>query len=524
MSGLDPMLRIQWRTRRRAALVWVLALVASMAGTAISIARLYDTPEKVQSYADAVATDALAAINGRVEGIDTLGGVVQDEFGFMASFLMPLLGIALVTAMTRREEESGRLETLLSGRIGRATPVVGALLVVLGTVVVVVIGFIASMVASGIPTGGAVLYSLSLGLLTLVFAALAALLAQVVLHARGVYAGSLAVLALAYVLRGVGDVTHTWVVWLSPLGWVEKSAPFGEPRWWVLGIPVLVSLALAGAAVALAGRRDLGSALWRGGAGPERASGWLVQPLGLAAYVHRMSTAGWLVGSVVLAAVMGLLAQEVSDAVLGNPALADFMLATGGDPAEGFLAVIQIYLAVLACGYVVQSLGSLGREEQEGRLEPQLAGATPRWRWLAAHLVVVLTGLVVMVSASSVVFGLTTAWSTGESGYVGTLLGAGFAYLPAELVIAGFAVALFGALPRWYAAAWAAFGVVAFIAFLGAGLQMPQWMLDISPTTHVGNPPQGEVEAGALAVLTLVAAALVATAFVAFRRRLVPRG
>ncbi|MGB7817564.1 MAG: ABC transporter permease subunit, partial [Ornithinibacter sp.] len=269
MSGLDPMLRIQWRTRRRAALVWVLALVASMAGTAISIARLYDTPEKVQSYADAVATDALAAINGRVEGIDTLGGVVQDEFGFMASFLMPLLGIALVTAMTRREEESGRLETLLSGRIGRATPVVGALLVVLGTVVVVVIGFIASMVASGIPTGGAVLYSLSLGLLTLVFAALAALLAQVVLHARGVYAGSLAVLALAYVLRGVGDVTHTWVVWLSPLGWVEKSAPFGEPRWWVLGIPVLVSLALAGAAVALAERRDLGSALWSGGAGPE---------------------------------------------------------------------------------------------------------------------------------------------------------------------------------------------------------------------------------------------------------------
>ncbi len=524
MTGLRSLLGIQWRTKRRSVLVWVLALVGSLAGTAFSIASLYDTPAKVQSYADAVATDALVAINGRVEGIDTLGGIVQDEFGFMASFLMPLFGLALVAGLTRREEETGRTEQLLGGRVDRRVPVVSALLVVLVAVAATVVGSAAALVAAGVPTSGSVLYALALGMLTLVFAALAALVAQVVLHSRGVYAVTLAVLGAAYVLRGVGDVKGWWVTWLSPLGWVEKAAPFDSQRWWVLAVPAVVAVALAGAAVALAARRDLGSALWRRGAGPAGASGRLVRPIGLAVYVHRMSFAGWLVGSVVLAAVMGALAQEMLDAVLGNPSLSGFMDLTGDNPADAFLAVVEVYLAVLACGYVVQSIGSLRREEVEGRLEPQLAGTVPRWRWLAAHVVVVVGGLVVITAVSAVVFGLTTAWSTGDSGYVGTLLSAGFAYLPAVLVLAGLAVALFGLLPRAYAVAWAAFGVVAFIAFLGAGLQMPQWMLDLAPTTHVGNPPQGEVEASALVALSAVAAALLVGGFGAFRRRFVPQG
>ena len=129
-----------------------------------------------------------------------------------------------------------------------------------------------------------------------------------------------------------------------------------------------------------------------------------------------------------------------------------------------------------------------------------------------------------IIAASALVFGLTTALSTGDSGYVGTLLGAGFAFLPAEMVIAGVALALFGVLPRAYAAAWAAFGGTAFIAFLGAGLQLPDWLLELAPTTHVGTPPQGEVDATSLLVLSIVAAVLVGLAFAGFRRRLVPQG
>ena len=63
-----------------------------------------------------------------------------------------------------------------------------------------------------------------------------------------------------------------------------------------------------------------------------------------------------------------------------------------------------------------------------------------------------------------------------------------------------------------------------FIAFLGPGLKLPQWVLDLSPTTHVGNPPAGAIQTGALTVMTGVAIALMAIGFAAFRRRGVPQG
>jgi hypothetical protein len=46
---------------------------------------------------------------------------------------------------------------------------------------------------------------------------------------------------------------------------------------------------------------------------------------------------------------------------------------------------------------------------------------------------------------------------------------------------------------------------------------------DLAPTTHVGNPPLGTVDAGNLAALAIVAIALVLVGFFAFRRRDVPR-
>ena len=123
-----------------------------MVGTAGAIAGLYTTPEKIHTYAQAVtAGDALVAINGRVEGIDSLGGIIQDEFGFLAAFLLPLLGISLVAQFTRREEEAGRLETVLAGRVARHVPVLAGLIVASAAIVVTAIAFALGLIVSGVP-------------------------------------------------------------------------------------------------------------------------------------------------------------------------------------------------------------------------------------------------------------------------------------------------------------------------------------------------------------------------------------
>ena len=522
--GLGTMLRIVARIQRRSALTWVLVLGATMVGTAAGVASLYDTAAKIHTYAAAVAAgNALVAINGKVEGIDSLGGVIQDEFGFMAAFLMPLLGISLMARATRREEESGRLELLLGGRIARHHPTVAALLVTTATIFATAVLFAVGLAVFGIPLAGSVLYALSLGALAFVFASLAALLAQLTLHARGVYTWSVIVLAASYVLRGVGDVTHTWVTWLSPLGWAEKAAPFGNQRWWVLAIPVVVGIALSGAAALLAGRRDLGSALVRGGAGPDRAIAPLRSPIGFAVWIHRPAILGWLAGSVLLAGMMGALSRQFLDAIAGNSAITQALGIGGGQPMDGLVAATQVYLAVIAAGYVVQAIGTLRAEESEGRLETRLSGTLSRARWLAAHTLVLLGGLVTIALVSSLVLGLTAALSARDMAEFGPTMTSGLAYLPAELVLGGVALTFFGIRPRLFWIAWAGYAATAFIAFLGPGLKFSQWVLDLSPTTHVGNPPIGAVETGALIVMSAIAGALVAVGFVAFRQRDVPQ-
>jgi ABC-2 type transport system permease protein len=143
--------------------------------------------------------------------------------------------------------------------------------------------------------------------------------------------------------------------------------------------------------------------------------------------------------------------------------------------------------------------------------------------WLVAHGLVIVAGLVVIVVVSSIVLGAATAWSMGTALHLDRVLGAGAAYLPAELLIGGLALALFGLRPRAFPAAYAAFAVASFIALLGPGLKLAWWVRDFAPTTHVGNPPLGTTEALPLAVLSVVAAVLGFAAAVGFRGRGVPQ-
>ncbi len=524
-TGMRTMLGVQWRTHRRATLTWMFVLVASMVGAAAAVAGLYTTPEKIRAYAQAVsAGDALLAINGRVEGLDSLGGIIQDEFGFLAAFLLPLFGISLVAQVTRREEEAGRLEAVLGGPVARHVPVLAGLGLACGVICVTVVAFAIGLVACGIPGDRSVLYAGSLGALAFVFAGLAGLLAQLTMHSRGIYVGSLLALAVAYVLRGVGDVTGTWIPWLSPLGWAEKAAPFGAMRWWTLLIPLAVGALLATVAVLLAARRDLGSALVRERAGPARGARWLRNPLGLATLIHRPAFFGWLAGAVLMATMMGSLARQFLDAVLGNPSMAAVIGISPAHPEDGLVAVTQLYIAVLATGYAVHAVSTLRGEEVAGRLELRLTGALSRTRWLIAHGLVIAAGLVVIVVTSSVALAAGMAWSTGMTLDLGRVLGTGTAYLPAELVVGALALTIFGWMPQRFAISWGAFGFVAFVALLGQGLRLPSWVLDLSPTTHVGDPPIGDVQALQLVSLAAAGAALIAAGVVGFRRRGVPQG
>ena len=86
-------------------------------------------------------------------------------------------------------------------------------------------------------------------------------------------------------------------------------------------------------------------------------------------------------------------------------------------------------------------------------------------------------------------------------------------------VLGALVAALFGLAPRAQSLAWAALTACMLLWFLGPLLDLPQWVMDLSPYEHVPAIPAVSFEAGPLVALTAIAAGLTAAGMAAFRRR-----
>ena len=519
-SGLRIMLNAHWRSGRRALLIWVIALVGLFAATASSMDSLYDTPQKIADYAAGTRSgNSTLAINGEPYGVDNIGGVIAYEMGFMTAIVLPLMGILLIARWTRREEESGRLEMIRAGAVARSAPLAAALAWAVVAFGVTAVGLVLSMVPIGITWPDAVLYAVGTVSLGLWFAAVTALAAQIVERTRAVYAVSLAVLAVAFVLRGAGAVSDNFLVWLSPLGWADETRAFGDPRWWPIVLTLGSAALIAAGAFVVVGRRDLGSGILAARPGPTRAGQSLVHDVGLALRMHRNLIAAWSTVAVLVGGAFGSLTDAVQDIATDNDALQEVM---GGDQTDAFLSFMVILLALVVGGYALQSAGRTSEEERDGRLEPVLAGSLGRIRWLVGHVAAICLGALVVTLAGGLALGVSVAAAQGDTDVISRLVGATLAYLPASLVPASIAIVLYALKPRLQSLAWLMLAYVAVVALLGDTLQLSDWARDISPVNWVGRLPLDDFEWWPPLIAALIACGFGAIATVAFRRRDIP--
>lgn len=526
-DGLSTMVRINARTGWKSLAAWVLGLVAMMVATAASITALYDTPAELRGYADSVGGDAMLMLNGKVAGIGSLGGVVANEFGFILSFGLPVMGIALTARGTRKDEEAGRLELLLAARIGRHAPLLAAVLVATGALLVTGLGCSVAMIAVGVDAGPAVLYGLGIAALGFVFVGVTAVAAQVFEHTRSVWGIGLAAAVIGYLLRGLGASQDSALLWLSPHGWIDEIRPFGDSRWWPLLLAVTVGVALTVTGFWLSTRRDVGSALIQPRSSRQEASAFLRTPVGLAWYEHRGSILGWTIGAGVLMATYGSLMNEVLDAIRDNPALGQML---GADPGAAdrllsmVLSTFLMMLAMVVVAFVLAAIGSLRGEEDTGRLEGELSGQRSRWSWLGVHVAVVAVGAGVVGLAGAGALAWSAAASTGDDAWIGEILSGSLAYLPAVSVFFGLVVLIFGIAPRLRGLGWAVFAVAAVVGYLGPGFDFPDWVVYASPFQAVGSNvlADGLKVVGGVALISLAMAWLV-LGFLGFARRDIPR-
>ena len=500
--------------------VWVLGITLLVLVTASSIKDLYPTQADLDTAAaTAEANAALIALQGPAYALDTLGGQVVFNFGAFGFALVALMGMFLVGRHTRADEEAGRTELLRATVVGRNAPVTAVLLVAAGAYVV--LGALAALglLSQDLPATGSVAFGLAIAGFGFLFACITAVAAQAVEYARPVYGVVAAVLGVSYVLRAIGDAGSGALSWLSPMGWAQGMRAFAGERWWPLLLLLAVSALSIWAAYALLAHRDLGSGLLRPRLGPAEAGPLLASPLGLAVRLQRWTVVAWVVGMALAGISYGTVVTDIGDLIGDNAALEDLIAHGSGDLTETFLATTLLTMALIGGGFAVSSTLRLRNEETAGHGEAVLATTTSRPRWSFSHLLVALAGCVLLLFAAGFGLGATYGIVIGDLGQVPRLTGAALAYAPALWVLVAIAFLIFGFAPRVVAVVWAVFGLFVVIGFLGELLELPNWLMDLSPFQHVPALPAEGFTAVPLVALTIVAATVVAAGMAAFGRR-----
>ena len=520
-AGTGPLLRLALRRDRWWLPVWVLAILAVTYGSASAMRTSFPTQRAIDSYADSVASSpAVVAMAGPPLGLHTLGGIVVNKVA-----LTSLVGVALVVVLTvvrhtRAEEEDGRAELLRATEVGRHAASTAALSAAVAASLALGAGTALSVDAAGVPPASAWLFGASIAVLGLVFAAIALVAAQVFTHARAAVGASLAVFGAAYVVRGAGDVRDDWLVWLSPVGWVQATHVLGRERWWPLLVALVAAVLLTGAAVLLERRRDVGAGLVAARDGSPAAARSLAGPVGLALRMQRGALVGWACGLLLLGVAFGSLARDVDELVRSNRMLRDYFSHPGtGSATDSYFATILLILALVVSAFAVSSALRLRGEESSGRLEALLATGLSRTRWLLGSLLVTAAGSLLLLVAAGLGLGLGYGVAAHDLAQPWRLAAVSLAYAPAVLVLAAVAGLLVGWLPRAVPLAWVVVALCFVVGWLGSLLHPPQWLADLSPFEHTPAVPVDPLSWARLAVLLVVVAGLVAASVVGLRRR-----
>ena len=515
-TGTAHLVRLALRRDRVRLTVWISVLTAMMLYTPNALELAYPDEAQRRTRVQLLQTPAGIMMGGPMFGGNEtdLGAMMANELMLTLIVATSILAILTVIRHTRAEEEGGTAELVLASPVGRYARTTAALLVVGAVNAVIAVTMTAAMAASGFAVADTAAMCIGVTAVATVFGAVAAVTAQLWRVARTASGAAMALLALAALIRGVGDVidhSGSALSWFSPIAWAQQMRAFVDLRWWPLALLLVVTVLLIALAAVLEARRQyddgiLATSGERPGAKPIRGV------IGLHLVLQRGSLIGWTVGLFLAGLAFGSMTKSLRDAAQTNELIARMLAAQGND---GIYTTMSQFLAAVAAAYVTTAVLRVYADEQAGLGESVLAGAVSRWSWLVGAVVTAVLGAAVLMFFAGLGNGLGAGLTMGEPQTVMRLTLAGLSYVPALAVMAAVA-ALAVALRRTWIA-WLAVTFVITALYLGALLRLPQWLIDLSPVGQTAVPT--DVPVGALAVMVAVAALITLLAGSVYRRR-----
>lgn len=531
MAGTLRLTRLAARRDRVTLSVWLLGLSGFLAATTAMFVNSLVTTADMRQEAALPTNNAGLRMLGLTSG-PSVGGAVMVRDLVLLSVMAAVMSVLAVVRHTRQAEELGRAEVVGSAVVGRYADLAAAVLVSLAANLVLAVLLGLAMVANGLSAGGAFTAGAAVAAVGVVFTGVAAVTVQLASTTRGAIGLAGAVLGMAFLLSGVGNmlgtpdtvalrVTSAWPTWLSPIGWAQQMRPFGGNHWWPLALFLALLALLMTTAVVLVRRRDVGAGIAPQRRGHAHASAALLSPAGLVLRLQRGALLGWGIGMVGFGLILGAMTEQIQD--LEGKSREYYENFGGADRiVEAYEASMASMAAMVVAIYVVQIVLRMRAEEAEGTLEPLLATGVSRSRWVLGNVLNAVGGAAVLILAYSASMGIGAGLVIGDTPtQIRQLVAAGLVQVPAILLVGACALAAVALLPRLAGPlSWA----VAIIALLvgptfGPPLGLPDRVQDLSPFTHVPTIPATDLDVAPLLVLAVASLTLGAVGAAAIRRR-----
>ena len=472
------------------------------------------------SFAD---NKAIRLFYGVPHNLLTVSGYTAWRVGGTLAIFAAVFGLLAAVRALRTEEDTGRVELVLAGSVGRGTAYLSAMAAIAAGVLILGLAEFAGLLLAGLPAGGSADLALATASIVPMFVGVGALASQLASTRRVALELGGAAVGLFLALRVIADTSASagWLRWATPLGWAEEVRPFTGAHPIVLLLPAAITVLLLTAAARIAAGRDIGTGVLPARESTEPSLSLLSSPLAQALRSERASLIVWLSSVGAFAYITGVIAKSTSTAGISKSLQHEVSkLGTGSIVTPtGYLAFVFIFFVLAVSLFVCAQIGAARHEEADERLETLLCMPVSRRRWLGGRLVLAVAG----ATAISLTAGLLT-WLGAESGGVSVslagMLEAGLNCLPVALMFLGIAALAYAIVPR--ASAGLSYGLVT-VAFLwdlfGSLLSVPKWLVGATPFAHVGLVPAQPFRAAAAVIMLGIAAVSALAAVWFFQRR-----
>lgn len=520
-SGGQPALLIRLAARRDRILVpaWYAGLLLVCFASAAATPGLYDSEAARVEAAEAInASPGLVALYGPILDVHSTGELAMTKMTVLYSVLVAVMLLFVVRRHSRMDEENGQAELLGGTAITARAPLLAAIW--FGALISLLLGLLAALVniAGGLDVVGSIAFGASWAGVGLVATGLTAVACQLSASSRTCAAIASTTIGVLFVLRAVGDTSSaSWLSWLSPFGWNTRLRAYSDTRWWVLVLYLASALVLAGVAIALRQRRDLGAGVVAARPGPATGTPRLADAIALSLRVHTPPLIGWTLAMACMGAVFGAISPSFD--AFDSEGIQEMLQRIGGEGAfrDTLLAAVVSVVAIIVSCFAIAVIVHGSADEHDGRTEQVLATATSRSREFTATTLVAFGGATWLLLVS----GVTLAAGVGNDSdhSLVFLATSALAQAPAVWTVIALAALCYAWRSRLALLGWGLVLLFTTLGEVGEMLDLPRWLIDLSPYSHAAGMPQEDFALGPALALTGIAVVLTALAWWRYRGR-----